>query len=72
MFKLSGYTIGTRQALPLALMAQFGVTHVRNNRDDQGQKIVPKTDKPVLSAASVFAGGKINDNIGGTTTSTLA
>src|SRR5438445_546386 len=32
MFKLSGYTIGTRQALPLALMAQFGVTHVRNNR----------------------------------------
>ncbi len=65
MFKLSGYTIGTRQDLPLALMAQFGVTHVSNNRDDQGQKIVPKTDKPVLSAASVFAGGKINDNIGG-------
>ena len=65
MFKLSGYTIGTRQELPLALMAQFGVTHVRNNRDDQGQKIVPKTDKPVLSAASVFAGGKITDNIGG-------
>ncbi|MEO8998812.1 MAG: hypothetical protein ABI227_06555 [Rhodanobacter sp.] len=65
MFKLSGYTIGTRQDLPLALMAQFGVTDVRNNRDDQGQKIVPKTDKPVLSAASVFAGGKITDNIGG-------
>jgi hypothetical protein len=64
LFKLSGYTIGTRQDLPLALMAQFGVTHVRNNRDDQGQKIVPKTDKPVLSAASVFAAGKINDNIG--------
>jgi hypothetical protein len=65
MFKLSGYTIGNRQDLPLALMAQFGVTHVRDNRDDQGQKIVPKTDKPVLSAASVFAGGKITDNIGG-------
>jgi hypothetical protein len=65
MFKLSGYTIGTRRELPLALMAQFGMTNVRNNRDDQGQKIVPKTDKPVLSAASVFAGGKITDHIGG-------
>lgn len=65
MFKLSGYTIGKRQELPLALMAQFGDTVVKNNRDDQGQKIVPKTNQPILSAASVFAGGKINDNIGG-------
>jgi hypothetical protein len=65
MFKLSGYTIGTRQPLPLALMAQFGVAHVRNNRDDQGQQIVPHNDKPVMSAASVFVGGKINDHIGG-------
>lgn len=65
MFKLSGYTIGKRQELPLALMAQFGITGVKNNRDDQGQKIVPKTNQPVLSAASVFAGGKATDNIGG-------
>ncbi|MFC4528680.1 cytochrome C [Dyella halodurans] len=65
MFKLSGYTIGKRQDLPLATMAQFGVTSVKNNRDDQGQKIVPKTNQPVLSAASVFAAGKITDNIGG-------
>ncbi|SFS13903.1 hypothetical protein SAMN05216570_2969 [Dyella sp. OK004] len=65
MFKLSGYTIGKRQELPLAMMAQFGVTSVSNNKDDQGQKIVPKTNQPVLSAASVFAAGKITDNIGG-------
>jgi len=65
MFKLSGYTIGKRQELPLALMAQFGITSVKNNRDDQGQKIVIKTNQPVLSAASVFAGGKLTDNIGG-------
>jgi hypothetical protein len=64
-FKLSGYTIGTRQDLPLALMAQFGVTSVSNNRDDQGQQIVPKTNRLALSAASVFAAGKINDHIGG-------
>ena len=65
MFKLSGYTIGKRQDLPLAVMAQFGVTSVRNNKDDQNQQIVPKTDKPELSAASVFIAGKVTDHIGG-------
>jgi len=65
MFKLSGYTIGKRQDLPLALMAQVGVTDVSSNKDYQGQKIVPKTNKPALSAVSVFAAGKITDNIGG-------
>ncbi len=65
MFKLSGYTIGTRQDLPVALMAQLGWTSVRNNRDDQGQKIVPKTDQPAFSGASVFIAGTVNDHIGG-------
>jgi hypothetical protein len=65
MFKLSGYTIGKRQDLPLATMAQFGIASVKNNRDDQGQKIVAKTNQPVLSAVSGFVAGKINDNIGG-------
>ena len=64
-FKLSGYTIGTRQAIPLALMAQAGVTNVKNNKDDQGNAIVPKTSKLELSAASLFLAGKVNDNIGG-------
>ncbi len=65
MFKLSGYTIGKRQDLPLALMVQVGITSVKDNKDDQGQKIVPKTNQPVLSAASVFVAGKVNDYIGG-------
>jgi hypothetical protein len=64
-FKLSGYTIGTRQPIPLAFMAQAGDTQVRDNKDDQGNAIVPKTDSPQLSAASVFLAGKVNDNIGG-------
>lgn len=64
-FKLSGYTIGTRQTIPLAFMAQAGVTEVKNNKDDQGNAIVPKTDSLQLSAASLFLAGKINDNIGG-------
>ena len=51
-FKLSGYTIGTRQTIPLAFMAQAGVTEVKNNKDDQGNAIVPKTDSLQLSAAT--------------------
>jgi hypothetical protein len=64
-FKLSGYTIGTRQAVPLAVMAQVGVTQVKGNKDDEGNKIVPRTDSVQLSAASLFLAGKVNDNIGG-------
>lgn len=64
-FKLSGYTIGTRQTIPLAVMAQAGYTDVKNNKDDQGNTIVPKTDSVQLSAASLFVAGKVNDNLGG-------
>lgn len=64
MFKLSGYTIGKRQALPIAAMVQVGDTHVSSNKDDQGNAIVPKTDQLALSAASVFLAGKVNDNLG--------
>ena len=64
-FKLSGYTIGTRQPVPLAVMAQAGVTKVQNNKDDEGNGIVPRTDSLQLSAASLFLAGKVNDNIGG-------
>ncbi|WHZ19625.1 MAG: putative cytochrome c1 signal peptide protein [Rhodanobacteraceae bacterium] len=66
MFKLSGYTIGSRLThLPVALMVQVGDTGVRNNRDDQGNQVVPKTDSVQLSAASLFLAGKISDNAGG-------
>lgn len=65
LFKLSGYTIGQRQTMPLAFMAQAGDEHVRNNRDDQGQRVVPKSNSLQLSAASLFLAGKLTDNIGG-------
>ena len=35
-FKLSGYTIGVRQVVPLAGMALVGVTQTRNNDDGTG------------------------------------
>src|SRR6185312_2291440 len=64
MFKLSGYTIGQRQALPVAAMVQVGDTHVKNNKDDQGNAIVPKTDQLAFSAVSLFLAGKATDNLG--------
>ncbi|HET6907270.1 MAG TPA: hypothetical protein VFH52_10005 [Rhodanobacteraceae bacterium] len=65
LFKLSGYTIGSRLTLPLAFMVQAGDTGVRKNRDDQGAQIVPKTHSTQVSSASLFVAGKINDNVGG-------
>lgn len=64
-FKLSGYTIGTRQTIPIAGMVQVGYTSVKDNKDDQGNQIVPKTDSLQLSGASLFLAGKVNDNLGG-------
>jgi hypothetical protein len=64
MFKLSGYTIGQRQTVPLAAMVQVGDTWVRNNKDDQGNAVVPKTDQLAFSAASMFLAGKATDNLG--------
>ncbi len=65
LFKLSGYTIGTRQTLPFAVMAQAGVTQVKDNRDDEGNEVVPKTGSVQFSAASLFLAGKVNDHVGG-------
>jgi hypothetical protein len=66
-FKLSGYTIGVRQDLPIAMMAQVARTTIKNNDDGTG------TDTPVtarnstlaLNGASLFLAGKATDNIGG-------
>lgn len=64
MFKLNGFTLGTRQTIPLAGMAQVGFVWIDKNHDDQGNLITPKAGIPAFSAASVFIGGKVTDNIG--------
>jgi hypothetical protein len=65
MFKLNGFTLGKNQPVPLAAMAQAGFTWVDKNHDDQGNLVTPKTGRPEVSAASVFLGGRVTDNIGG-------
>lgn len=66
-FKLSGYTIGVRQAAPLAAMAQVGVTSIKDNDDGTGTGtlVTARNRKPVLNGASVFLAGKATDNLGG-------
>ncbi|MEO7057511.1 MAG: cytochrome C [Caldimonas sp.] len=66
-FKLSGYTIGVRQAIPIAAMAQVGVTSIKNNDDGTGTNtsVTARNRKPVLNGASLFLAGKATDNLGG-------
>jgi hypothetical protein len=63
-FKLNGYTIGTRQAIPLAAMAQAGYSAISRPKDDTGAPVQPRDRSVFISAASVFAAGKFNDNLG--------
>lgn len=64
MFKLTGYTIGKRTT-PLSVMALVSNSRVRNTSksDDPGQDFQENADT-ILATASIFAGGKVTDNVG--------
>jgi hypothetical protein len=73
-FKLTGYTIGSRQTLPFALMAQASVTKTQNNKGVVGQasagnniigNVNPRDGDVVFSGGSLFLAGKATDHIGG-------
>jgi len=64
-FKLSGYTIGIRQDIPLAGMAIAGVTSIKNNDDGTGMPVTARNNLPAFNQASIFLAGKATDNIGG-------
>ena len=65
-FKLSGYTIGVRQAVPLAGMALVGVTRTKNNDDGTGTNtpVTARNGLPAFNQASIFLAGKATDNVG--------
>ncbi|MDE3009620.1 MAG: cytochrome C [Pseudomonadota bacterium] len=66
MFKMTGYTIGTRTEVPLSVMGVATDAFVANT--NQGSVALANTDKnaqPVFAAGSVFLAGKISDNTGG-------
>ncbi len=58
MFKLTGYTLGQRTKLPLAVMGVFSATQEKNVGP------APSNGAFSFNTASLFAGGKITDNIG--------
>lgn len=65
LFKLTGYTIGERQALPFAAMAVASDSRVANtSKSDDPKADFQKNDQLVLATGSVFAAGKITDNVG--------
>jgi hypothetical protein len=64
MFKLTGYTIGQR-TVPLSAMALASNSRVANTSksDDPGQDF-QENERTILATASIFAGGKVTDNVG--------
>jgi hypothetical protein len=64
-FKLSGYTLGKRVDIPLAMMGQVGVTKTNHNTLADGTEVDPDDGKLKLEAASLFVGGKATDHLGG-------
>ncbi|HEX7689755.1 MAG TPA: cytochrome C [Burkholderiaceae bacterium] len=65
LFKLTGYTIGARPAVPLSAMAVASVSSVRDtHKSDDPAADFPKNDDLLFSSASLFAGGRITDNVG--------
>jgi len=65
LFKLTGFTIGERQLLPFAAMAVASDSHVSNTSksDDPGADF-QKNNSLIFATASVFAAGKVSDNLG--------
>lgn len=63
-FKLNGYTLGERQLFPLAVMAQFGVTHMDKQTTNGSQPYMVKQDAPQFEGMSIFVAGKITDYAG--------
>jgi hypothetical protein len=65
LFKMTGYTLGERIKVPLSAMAVVSQSSVANT----SKSLSPSTDFAknndfILANASVFAGGKITDNLG--------
>ena len=64
LFKLTGYTIGQRTALPLSAMVIGSYTKTRNTESSAPSVDFAKDAVALFQTASVFAGGRVTDNIG--------
>jgi hypothetical protein len=65
LFKMTGYTLGQR-AFPLSGMAVASLSSVADkSKSADPASDFQKNNKPILATASLLAGGKVTDNIGG-------
>jgi hypothetical protein len=65
MFKMTGYTIGERQLVPLSIMYNADYAKVRNtNGSTAPQDDFQKNGLPAIGGGSLFLAGKVTDNIG--------
>lgn len=65
LFKLTGYTLGERQILPFSAMGVASDSKVSNtSKSDDPKADFQKNNSLIFATGSVFAAGKITDNIG--------
>ncbi|HTN66200.1 MAG TPA: cytochrome C [Burkholderiaceae bacterium] len=64
LFKLTGYTIGERNGVPLSVMALASYTKTRNAMSDTPSVDFPKDAVALFQTGSVFLAGKITNNLG--------
>lgn len=65
-FKLTGYTMGERAKVPLAVMGVVSMARVNSTTPGTGdvEGDFPQNGKMHFTTMSIFAGGKITDNLG--------
>jgi hypothetical protein len=67
LFKLTGYTIGDKKALPLSVMGVAGASHMRNVDAVNNQSTLNtpiNNNKLNFETGSLFFAGKVSDNVG--------
>lgn len=64
LFKLTGYTMGSRTSVPLAIMGTVSMTKQSTSGSVDAASDYPRNGLFSFTTASIFAGGKITDNIG--------
>src|SRR5664279_1008911 len=65
LFKLTGYTLGQRAAVPFSAMAVVSDSRANNtSKSDDPRADFQKNGSLIFATASGFAAGKITDNIG--------
>jgi hypothetical protein len=65
LFKLTGYTMGDRVAVPLSAMGVLSLSKVADtSKSDDPAGDFQKNGDPIFATGSIFTGGKVTDNLG--------